>query len=62
VAPTNTDVRDDEAMRRYLYGRHLDEWYQENPRPEPGPANRGRQPAAPENDWSPQQDHVGSDR
>ena len=59
VDPTNTDVRDDEAMRRYLYGRHLDEWYQENPSRVVG---RGRQEVTPENDWSPQQDHVGSDR
>ena len=59
VKPENTDVRDDEAMRRYLYGRHLDEWYQENPSTVTG---RSRQPVTPENDWSPQQDHVGSDR
>lgn len=58
----DTDVRDDEAMRRYLYGRNLDNWYDANPQGQAGPATRGRTPAAPENDWSPQEDHVGTDR
>lgn len=59
VEPNLTNVADDEAMRRYLYGRHLETWYDENP---PSVMGRSRQVVTPENDWSPQQDHVGTDR